>query len=163
MAVVVVAFALVLLTVVFVVVMWPLSLSGHALGLTPSFDQLLNRDRGWMHDHYPLVGLRYVGAALLLASPVIWFVQVVRRALDVRRRRRPAALAHAIVREMPNAERIEVYDDNVRILTADDDDEHVWVRYRLSAEAQQFLGGDFAELLDRELPLRLLAPPGEED
>jgi hypothetical protein len=46
--------------------MWPLSLFGHAMHLTPSWHQLMNRDKAWMHEHYPLVGLRYVGATVLL-------------------------------------------------------------------------------------------------
>lgn len=59
---------------VFVAVMWPLSLVGHAAGLTPSWHQLMNRDHAWMHEHYPLVGLRYgvvlvvVAVALAVAS-----------------------------------------------------------------------------------------------
>jgi hypothetical protein len=78
------------------VVMWPLSLWGHAIHLTPSWDQLMNRDKEWMHDHYPLVGLRYVGAAVLLAFAVglvslpFWGV-IERRAAE---RQRQAVLAH---------------------------------------------------------------------
>jgi hypothetical protein len=48
---------------IYVAVMWPLSLWGHALHLTPSWHELRNRNGVWMHAHYPLVGLRYVGAA----------------------------------------------------------------------------------------------------
>lgn len=51
------------LAVIVFAVMWPLSLAGHALGLTPSWHQLMNRDHVWEHQHYPLVGLRYLGAA----------------------------------------------------------------------------------------------------
>jgi hypothetical protein len=47
-------------------VMWPLSLWGHAIHLTPSWHQLMNRNHHWMHEHYPLVGLRYIGALALL-------------------------------------------------------------------------------------------------
>jgi type II secretory pathway pseudopilin PulG len=47
-------------------VMWPLSLWGHAIQLTPSWHQLIHRNHAWMHEHYPLVGLRYIGAAVLL-------------------------------------------------------------------------------------------------
>jgi hypothetical protein len=47
-------------------VMWPLSLWGHAIELTPSWHQLMHRNHTWMHEHYPLVGLGYVGAAFLL-------------------------------------------------------------------------------------------------
>ena len=57
---------LIILAVVFVAVMWPLSLFGHAIGLTPSWHQLMNRNHTWMHHHYPLVGLRYLGAAVAL-------------------------------------------------------------------------------------------------
>jgi hypothetical protein len=53
--------------IVVVVVMWPLSLWGHAIHLTPSWHQLMHRNKAWMHAHYPLVGLRYVAAAALLA------------------------------------------------------------------------------------------------
>jgi hypothetical protein len=53
--------------IVVVVVMWPLSLWGHAIHLTPSWHQLMHRNKAWMHTHYPLVGLRYLGAAVLLA------------------------------------------------------------------------------------------------
>jgi hypothetical protein len=50
-------------------VMWPLSLWGHAIQLTPSWHQLMHRNHIWMHQHYPLVGLRYLGAfALLLVA-----------------------------------------------------------------------------------------------
>jgi hypothetical protein len=63
-----IAFLLVVALVVFVV-MWPLSLWGHAIHLTPSWHQLMNRNKAWLHEHYPLVGLRYLGAgaALLVA------------------------------------------------------------------------------------------------
>jgi hypothetical protein len=55
--------------IVIFVVMWPLSLWGHAIHLTPSWHQLMNRDKAWLHEHYPLIGLRYVGAgAALLAT-----------------------------------------------------------------------------------------------
>jgi hypothetical protein len=55
--------AIIAVAVVVFVVMWPLSLIGHALGLTPSWHQLMNRNHVWEHQHYPLVGLRYLGAA----------------------------------------------------------------------------------------------------
>jgi hypothetical protein len=63
------AIAVVVAIVIFVV-MWPLSLWGHALHLRPSWHQLMHRDKDWMHAHYPLVGLRYFGAAVLLAIAV---------------------------------------------------------------------------------------------
>lgn len=52
--------------IVLIVVMWPLSLFGHAIGLTPSWHQLMHRNHVWEHQHYPLVGLRYLGAAAIL-------------------------------------------------------------------------------------------------
>jgi hypothetical protein len=52
--------------IVVVVVMWPLCLVGHAVHLTPSWHQLWNRDHAWMHQHYPLVGLRFIGVGVLL-------------------------------------------------------------------------------------------------
>jgi hypothetical protein len=79
--------------------MWPLSLWGHALHLTPSWDQLMNRDCEWMHEHHPLVGLRYIAAAvlLLLASVPFWGV-IRRRAAE---RQRKAVLAHQRWLESP--------------------------------------------------------------
>jgi hypothetical protein len=53
--------------IVLYVVMWPLSLWGHAIHLTPSWHQLMHRNGEWMHQHYPLVGLRYLAAFALLA------------------------------------------------------------------------------------------------
>ena len=55
------------------VVMWPLSLFGHAIGLTPSWHQLMNRNHTWMHQHYALVGVRYsgAGAILLIVSTIV--------------------------------------------------------------------------------------------
>jgi hypothetical protein len=61
---------LIALGVLIIVVMWPLSLWGHAIHLTPSWHQLMNRDKAWMHEHYPLVGLRYVAAAVLFFALV---------------------------------------------------------------------------------------------
>jgi hypothetical protein len=60
-----IAFAVVAVIVLYAV-MWPLSLWGHAIQLTPSWHQLMHRDHEWMHEHYPLVGLRYLGAFALL-------------------------------------------------------------------------------------------------
>jgi hypothetical protein len=59
--------ALFAIGLVVIAVMWPLSLWGHFIHLTPSWHELMNRHHAWMHEHYPLVGLRYVIAALLLA------------------------------------------------------------------------------------------------
>jgi hypothetical protein len=44
---------------------------GHALGMTPDFSQLLDRSHGWLHEHYPLVGLRYVEALLALVVVIM--------------------------------------------------------------------------------------------
>src|SRR4051794_7954844 len=73
-----------LLALAFTVVMWPLSLWGHAIHLTPSWHQLMNRDHDWMHKHYPLVGLRYVGAAVLLTIAVYYLASLTRRATQER-------------------------------------------------------------------------------
>lgn len=65
---------LVLVGLVIVVVMWPLSTWGHAIHLTPSWHQLMHRNKAWMHHHYPLVGLRYLGAAISLAVIGAWLL-----------------------------------------------------------------------------------------
>jgi hypothetical protein len=57
---------LIVLAIIVFAVMWPLSLFGHAIGLTPSWHQLMNRNHTWMHQYYSLVGLRYLGAAGIL-------------------------------------------------------------------------------------------------
>jgi hypothetical protein len=62
--------AMVVVGLVVIAVMWPLSLWGHALGITPNFNQLFSRSHGWLHQHYPLVGLRYVEAVLALAAAI---------------------------------------------------------------------------------------------
>jgi hypothetical protein len=76
--------------------MWPLSLWGHAIHLTPSWHQLMNRDHRWMHEHYPLVGLRYVGAfallVLVLSPALIWMRDELRR--HAVEQQRQAELAH---------------------------------------------------------------------
>lgn len=56
----------VVIAIIYFAVMWPLSLWGHAIHLTPSWHQLNHRDGTWMHQHYPLVGLRYLGAFVFL-------------------------------------------------------------------------------------------------
>jgi hypothetical protein len=89
--------ALVVITVVVVAVMWPLSLFGHAIGLTPSWHQLMNRDHHWMHQQYALVGLRYVGAAaILLVVLTLLAIPLMRstaRRAEERRQRARAAFA----------------------------------------------------------------------
>lgn len=69
--------ALLALAALFYAVMWPLSLWGHLIHLTPSFHQLMHRDHGWEHEHYPLVGLRYVGAAVLLLLLAVLLIVLV--------------------------------------------------------------------------------------
>lgn len=92
---------LIILAVVFVAVMWPLSLFGHAIGLTPSWHQLMNRHHTWMHHHYPLVGLRYLGAAvalLVIAVIVVIALTTYGQKVAEDRGRSPAAEAPEQVR-----------------------------------------------------------------
>jgi hypothetical protein len=66
---------LIVLAVVVIAVMWPLSLLGHALGLTPTWHQLMNRNHVWEHRHYPLVGLRYVAVFAIFCAGlfvIVW-------------------------------------------------------------------------------------------
>jgi hypothetical protein len=70
--------------IVVVLVMWPLSLWGHAIRLTPSWHQLMHRDKAWMHEHYPLVGLRYLVAAIILIAVAIAVLGPIFRRLDER-------------------------------------------------------------------------------
>jgi hypothetical protein len=62
---------LIVVAIVIFAVMWPLSLWGHAIGLTPSWHQLMHRNHLWMHQHYPLVVLRYFGAFVLLLLTMV--------------------------------------------------------------------------------------------
>ena len=62
------------------IAMWPLSLWGHAVHATPSWHQLMNRDHVWMHEHYPLVALRYLVAAVLLVMALLVLYAVLARA-----------------------------------------------------------------------------------
>jgi ABC-type phosphate/phosphonate transport system permease subunit len=64
---------LVVFAVLFVVVMWPLSFFGHLLGLTPTLGQLLHHNHVWEHQHYPLVGLRYLGVIGVLIGGLVAF------------------------------------------------------------------------------------------
>src|SRR5215210_3743798 len=57
---------LVAIAVVVMAVMWTLSLFGHVVGLTPTYDEVMNRDKQWLHEHYPNVGWRYAITAVLL-------------------------------------------------------------------------------------------------
>jgi hypothetical protein len=57
---------LIVIGLVIVAVMWSLSLVGHAVGLTPTYHDVMNRDKQWLHEHYPNVGWRYVLTASLL-------------------------------------------------------------------------------------------------
>jgi hypothetical protein len=92
-----IGFALVVALVIFLV-MWPLSLWGHALGLTPSWHQLMHRNKAWEHRHYPLVGLRYVGAAAALAGTVAGAITLL---LALPRLQRRTALASDATSDAP--------------------------------------------------------------
>jgi hypothetical protein len=59
---------LIILVLVIVMVMWVLSLFGHLVGITPTYHEVMNRDKQWLHRHYPNVGWRYILTALLLAG-----------------------------------------------------------------------------------------------
>ena len=48
--------------------MWTLSLFGHAVGLTPSYHDVINGDKQWLPEHYPNMGWRYILMALLLLA-----------------------------------------------------------------------------------------------
>ena len=100
--------AVVVLTVVVVAVMWPLSLFGHAIGLTPSWHQLMNRDHHWMHQHYALVGLRYLGAAVILVAVLaVLATPLLRRSsrrAEERRQRARAAYAEWLAGPPPALE-----------------------------------------------------------
>lgn len=63
--------AAMLVVSVAVLAVWPLSLWGHLLALTPTFSQQMARSHAWVHQHYPLVGLRYVEAAMALAVAIL--------------------------------------------------------------------------------------------
>lgn len=80
-----------------IAVMWPLSLWGHAIHLTPSWHQLMHRNHHWMHHHYALVGLRYIGALVLLVVAVVTaalpFAGAFERHTQERERRAAAAAA----------------------------------------------------------------------
>jgi hypothetical protein len=68
--------------VVFAVV-WVVSVIPHLVGLTPSAMQLFNHNAAWEHAHYPLIGLRYVGAVALdvaLVGGVTWLAIQAREA-----------------------------------------------------------------------------------
>jgi hypothetical protein len=100
---------LIALAVIVFVVMWPLSLVGHAVGLTPSWHQLMNRDHVWEHQHYPLVGLRYLGAAgiVLLALGAVLVPLVILAGKRQDERDRMAALQAAERERLAAAEEAE--------------------------------------------------------
>src|SRR3954471_4511539 len=85
----------ILIGIVVFVVMWPLSLWGHAIHLTPSWHQLMHRNHHWMHHHYPLAGLRYIGAFVLLVAALVAaalpFASSAERRAQERERRAAAA------------------------------------------------------------------------
>lgn len=91
---------LAVLALVVVVVMWPLSLIGHAIGLTPSWHQLMQRNHAWEHQHYPLVGLRYLGTAgLLLVALTLLSLPLLSSASRQATERRRLAAEQAAERE----------------------------------------------------------------
>ncbi|HWG09178.1 MAG TPA: hypothetical protein VN672_09245 [Solirubrobacteraceae bacterium] len=105
-----VGFALVALVIyaIYLAVMWPLSLWGHALHLTPSFHELRNRNGVWMHHHYPLVGLRYVGAAALgLLALAIVSLPLISRGKRASAEARAAEATARQQRQLEDAERAE--------------------------------------------------------
>jgi hypothetical protein len=57
-----------ILGAIVIAVMWPLSLVGHAIHLTPNFPQLMRHDHAWEHQHYPLIFLRYLLVVALIAA-----------------------------------------------------------------------------------------------
>jgi H+/Cl- antiporter ClcA len=59
-----------LLALLVAAVMFPLSVGGHIIGLTPSFGELMNHDALWEHTHYPDIGWRYAVTAVLAVSVV---------------------------------------------------------------------------------------------
>jgi hypothetical protein len=86
---------------VVIAIMWPLSLLGHAIGLTPSWHQRRHRDHIWEHQHYPLVGLRYVGAAAIMLSASV----VAAHPFRVMSRRRVAERARLVAEQAAEQER----------------------------------------------------------
>ncbi|HMJ33914.1 MAG TPA: hypothetical protein VK501_08350 [Baekduia sp.] len=100
---------------VILVVMWPLSLWGHAIHLTPSWHQLMNRDKAWMHEHYPLVGVRYVGAvaALFVAVAAVALVAEAAGSPGRKRAAEREAAEHA-ARVQRDAERLAAQRANAR-------------------------------------------------
>jgi hypothetical protein len=60
--------AMLIVGLIVIAVLWPLSLLGHALQITPNFAQLTHRSRPWEHQHYPLAGLRYLEAMIALSA-----------------------------------------------------------------------------------------------
>jgi hypothetical protein len=59
------------IALVVIAIMWALSLLGHAIGLTPTWHQLMHRNHVWEHQHYPLVGLRYVGTIAIVIGTLV--------------------------------------------------------------------------------------------
>jgi hypothetical protein len=83
----------IVLGLIVIAVMWPLSLFGHAIGLTPSWHELMHHDHVWEHQHYPLIGLRYLGsaAALLCCMALLGYALHVAGRGRVQERRRLSA------------------------------------------------------------------------
>jgi hypothetical protein len=70
-----------------------------------------------------------------------------------------AAFRRALSRAHPDVERIDFTDDgHVVLQVIDADGERVRIRAGLSEEARRFLNGEFPELSEGGLPIRLLVP-----
>jgi hypothetical protein len=70
------------------------------------------------------------------------------------------ALEAAIHRTHPNVEAVEFEDDgeHVLLLTPDPEKGKVWLRYKLSAEAQRVVLGEYPTIPEDGLLLELLPP-----
>lgn len=62
------------LLIAFVVIAWSLSTIGHALGLTPTYDEVFDRPDGWVTQHYRGVVWGYVLTlvAIAAAAGLLW-------------------------------------------------------------------------------------------
>jgi hypothetical protein len=87
-----------------IAVMWPLSLWGHAIHLTPSWHQLMHRNHHWLHHHYPLVGLRYIGAFVVLVVALVLAARPFLGAFEQRAQEREQRAAAAAAEQRRQAE-----------------------------------------------------------
>lgn len=129
-------------------IMWPLSLWGHALHLTPSWHQLMHRDKAWLHHHYPLVGLRYLAAAGALLAVVLVVMLGVVAASEMAERR--------------SLERLDTQQDRV---PARDDVRQVGPAARDASELERRTPAEAARLaiLEGDRPWRRNDPPADAD